>query len=78
MGGIVRDFVKFDDEATTLDRFAEAAMRAYRIAMTPPMGPVLLTVGAELQESLVTNRASLRIPELVTGLAAPGRGWRRP
>ena len=72
MGSIVRDFVKFDDEATTLERFAEAAMRAYRIAVTPPMGPVLLTVGAELQESLVNNRAALRIPELV--LASPPQG----
>jgi len=41
--------VKYDDEATTLERFAESAMRAYRIAVTPPMGPVLLTVAAELQ-----------------------------
>jgi thiamine pyrophosphate-dependent acetolactate synthase large subunit-like protein len=64
MGSLVRDFVKFDDEATTLERFAEAAMRAYRIAMTPPMGPVLLTVSAELQESMVA-RGSVRIPELV-------------
>lgn len=72
MGSIVRDFVKFDDEATTLERFAEAAMRAYRIAVTPPMGPVLLTVGAELQESLITNRAALRIPELV--IPSPPQG----
>ena len=76
MGSIVRDFVKFDDEATTLERFAEAAMRAYRIAMTPPMGPVLLDVDAELQESLIANRASSRIPELVAGVAAAGRGGR--
>ena len=46
MGSLVRDFVKFDDEATTLERFADSAMRAYRIAMTPPMGPVLLVVDA--------------------------------
>jgi acetolactate synthase I/II/III large subunit len=72
MGAIVRDFVKFDDEATTLERFGEAAMRAYRIAMTPPMGPVLLTVSAELQESLVTNPAALRIPELA--MPAPPQG----
>jgi acetolactate synthase I/II/III large subunit len=71
MGSIVRDFVKFDDEATTLERFAEASMRAYRIAMTPPMGPVLLTVSAELQESMVA-RGSVRIPELT--LAAPPQG----
>jgi acetolactate synthase I/II/III large subunit len=71
MGAIVRHFVKFDDEATTLERFAESAMRAYRIAMTPPMGPVLLTVSAELQESMVA-RGSLRIPELA--MPAPPQG----
>jgi thiamine pyrophosphate-dependent acetolactate synthase large subunit-like protein len=70
MGLLVRSFVKYDDEATTLERFAESAMRAYRIAMTPPMGPVLLTVGAELQESLVTTEP--RIPELT--LPAPPQG----
>jgi hypothetical protein len=41
MGLLVRSFVKYDDEATTLERFAESAMRAYRIAVTPPMGPVV-------------------------------------
>jgi acetolactate synthase I/II/III large subunit len=71
MGAIVRDFVKFDDEATNLERFAEASMRAYRIAMTPPMGPVLLTVSAELQESIVP-RGSVRIPELT--LSSPPQG----
>jgi thiamine pyrophosphate-dependent acetolactate synthase large subunit-like protein len=70
MGLLVRSFVKYDDEATTLERFAESAMRAYKIAMTPPMGPVVLTVGAELQESIVTSEP--RIPELV--LPAPPQG----
>jgi thiamine pyrophosphate-dependent acetolactate synthase large subunit-like protein len=70
MGLLVRSFVKFDDEATNLERFAEAAMRAYKIAMTPPMGPVVLTVAAELQESIVTNEP--RIPELV--VPAPPQG----
>ena len=72
MGSLVRDYVKFDDEATTLERFAESAMRAYRIAMTPPMGPVLLVVDAALQESRMTDRAALRIPALT--LAAPPQG----
>ncbi len=71
MGLLVRSFVKFDDEATTLERFADSAMRAYEIAMTPPMGPVVLTVAAELQESIVTNEP--RIPELVDAGAAAGR-----
>src|SRR6185503_17340633 len=70
MGLLVRSFVKFDDEATNLERFAEATMRAYKIAMTPPMGPVVLTVAAELQESIVTNEP--RIPELV--VPAPPQG----
>jgi thiamine pyrophosphate-dependent acetolactate synthase large subunit-like protein len=72
MGSLVRDFVKFDDEATTLERFAESAMRAYRIAMTPPMGPTLLVVDAGLQESLIRDRASLRIPAL--SMASPPQG----
>ena len=64
MGSLVRDFVKFDDEATTLERFAESAMQAYRIAMTPPRGPVVLVVDAVLQESMVADRARPRIPAL--------------
>ncbi len=72
MGSIVRDFVKFDDEATTLERFAESAMQAYRIAMTPPMGPALLVVDAVLQESPLQERARPRIPALT--LASPPQG----
>jgi acetolactate synthase-1/2/3 large subunit len=70
MGALVRDFVKFDDEATTLERFAESAMRAYRIALTPPMGPALLVVDAGLQEMQVADRSRLRIPA-VTKTAPP-------
>ena len=73
MGSLVRDFVKFDDEATTLERFAESAMQAYRIAMTPPRGPVVLVVDAALQESQIADRARPRIPDPVDGLAAAGR-----
>jgi acetolactate synthase-1/2/3 large subunit len=72
MGSLVRDFVKFDDEATTLERFAESAMQAYRIAMTPPMGPVVLVVDAALQESRVADRERPRIPALT--LASPPQG----
>jgi thiamine pyrophosphate-dependent acetolactate synthase large subunit-like protein len=72
MGSLVRDFVKFDDEATTLERFAESAMQAYRIAMTPPRGPVLLAVDAVLQESRIPERARPRIP--VLSMASPPQG----
>jgi acetolactate synthase-1/2/3 large subunit len=64
MGALVRDFVKWDDEPSTLDRFAQAAMRGYAIGLSPPRGPTLLVVDAALQE-LPIDRAALRMPVLV-------------
>jgi len=72
MGSLVRDYVKFHDEATTLQRFADSAMRAYRFALTPPMGPVMLTVDAQLQEAPIADRSRLRVP--VLSLASPPQG----
>src|SRR5437763_8126707 len=61
---IVRDYVKWDDQPTSLQHFAESAVRAYKIAVTPPMGPVLLSLDAELQENPIPEAESLRIPKL--------------
>jgi len=61
---LVRDFVKWDDQPASLQHFAESAVRAYKIAMTPPMGPVLLSLDAELQENPIRDRDRLRIPRL--------------
>ena len=61
---LVRDFVKWDDQPASLQHFAESAVRAYKVAMTPPMGPVLLSLDAELQENPIRDRAGLRIPAL--------------
>src|ERR1700741_2194386 len=36
-GAICRDFVKWDDQPTSLQHFAESMLRAYKVAMTPPM-----------------------------------------
>ena len=41
---IVRDFVKWDDQPTSLQHFAESAVRAYKVATTPPMAPVMLSL----------------------------------
>jgi acetolactate synthase-1/2/3 large subunit len=60
----VRDFVKWDDQPTSLQHFAESAVRAYKITMTPPMGPVMLALDAELQENPITEEEHLRIPKL--------------
>src|SRR5690242_17764130 len=48
IGALTRDFTKWDDQPTSLQHFAESAVRAYKVAVTPPMAPVLLSLDAEL------------------------------
>jgi acetolactate synthase I/II/III large subunit len=62
MGALARDYVKWDDEPTTVPRFGESALRAYQIAMTPPMGPTLLVVDSALQAQQL--KAQLHVPKL--------------
>jgi acetolactate synthase I/II/III large subunit len=69
---MVRDYVKWDDTPQSLQHFAESAMRAYKIAMTPPMEPVLLVADSELQENPVPDGAALHIPKLT--VADPPQG----
>jgi acetolactate synthase-1/2/3 large subunit len=69
---MVRDFIKWDDLPASLQHFAESAVRAYKIAMTPPMMPVLLVADGALQEDPISPEVSLRIPKLT--LAAPPQG----
>jgi acetolactate synthase I/II/III large subunit len=61
---IVRDFVKWDDQPTSLQHFAESAVRAYKVSITPPMAPVMLSLDAELQENPIADAETLRIPKL--------------
>jgi thiamine pyrophosphate-dependent acetolactate synthase large subunit-like protein len=65
MGAIVRDFMKMDDEPTNIDVFGNVAMRAYTFGRTPPMGPTLLVVDSELQESAVADPSKLSVPRLI-------------
>jgi thiamine pyrophosphate-dependent acetolactate synthase large subunit-like protein len=69
---IVRDFIKWDDAPGSLQHFAESAVRAYQFAMTPPYGPVLLTVDTDLQEDELPATGKPRIPAL--HLNAPPQG----
>ena len=64
---MVRDYIKWDDEPASLQHFAESAVRAYKIAMTPPVGPVVLTVDAEMAERPIpdADQGHLHIPRLV-------------
>jgi len=60
---LVRDFVKWDDQPVSLQHFAESATRAYKVATTPPMAPVMLSLDAELQENPIPDLKALRIPK---------------
>jgi thiamine pyrophosphate-dependent acetolactate synthase large subunit-like protein len=60
---LVRDFVKWDDCPASLQHFAESTVRAYKIATTPPMEPVLITADIDLQENAIHDD-DLRIPKL--------------
>ena len=63
---ILRDFVKWDDCPISLGHFAESAVRAYKIAMTPPMMPVALVADVGLQDDPMPAGERLRIPKLGT------------
>ncbi|NOT25086.1 MAG: twin-arginine translocation signal domain-containing protein [Acidobacteria bacterium] len=66
---MVRDYTKWDDLPISLTHFAESAVRGYKIAMTPPMGPVVLVADSHLQEAGVEEHGPLRMPRLT--LARP-------
>src|ERR1700736_2982216 len=61
---LVRDFVKWDDLPASLTHFGESAVRAYTIAMTPPMAPVLLVLDSELQDRPIPANEKLVVPKL--------------
>ena len=61
---MVRDYTKWDDFPWSLTHFAESAVRAYQIALTPPMAPVVLVLDGGLQEHPVSRHEALAIPKL--------------
>ena len=69
---MVRDYSKWDDLPISLPHFAESAVRAYQIALTPPYGPVLIVADSDLQETPVDANLKLRIPKLT--LSSPPAG----
>src|SRR5438445_3283581 len=68
---IVRDFLKWDDYPVSLQHFAESTVRAYKVAMMPPMEPVMIGVDIDLQEEEI-HEQSLRIPKLARSRPSQG------
>lgn len=68
---MVRDYIKWDDTPASLQHFAESTVRAYKIATTPPMEPVLVMADIELQEEAVHEPAP-KIPKRSRSAAPVG------
>jgi acetolactate synthase I/II/III large subunit len=62
---MVRDYIKWDDSPTSLQHFAESAVRAYKTAMTVPREPVLLVADLGLQETGIKDEKALHIPKTI-------------
>jgi acetolactate synthase-1/2/3 large subunit len=69
---MVRDFTKWDDLPMSLEHFAESAVRAYKVAMTPPTLPVVLVADGELQENPIPSDLKMHIPKLTTAMPPVG------
>jgi acetolactate synthase-1/2/3 large subunit len=66
INALVRDFTKWDDTPVSLQHFAQSFVRAYKIAMTPPYGPVAISLDAGLQQEPIRNNGEkLYIPRYV-------------
>lgn len=50
-GNAVRDYVKWDDQPTSLGSLPDSLLRAYRVATTEPKAPVYVCLDAALQEA---------------------------
>jgi acetolactate synthase-1/2/3 large subunit len=69
---MVRDYTKWDDAPWSLTHFAESAVRAYKVAMTPPMAPVVLVVDGHLQEAPIEGHEKLSVPRLTLPVLPQG------
>ncbi len=61
---MIRDFVKWDDQPASLRHFGESLVRGYKLAVTPPMAPVMITADTELQEGELDPKAAPGVPKL--------------
>src|SRR5437764_13516566 len=61
INALVRDFTKWDDQPVSLQHFAQSMVRAYKIATTPPYGPVMISLDAGLQQEPVRTHGSQKL-----------------
>ena len=59
LGALVRGYTKWDDQPASVPSALEAIVRGYRIATTPPHGPVYICLDAALQEEHLPSPVAL-------------------
>ena len=73
INAIVRDYTKWDDTPVSAQHFAQSFVRMYKIATTPPYGPVMMSLDGGLQTEPVHDYGQpLYIPKFFA--AAPPQG----
>jgi len=66
INALVRDFTKWDDTPVSAQHFAQSFVRMYKIATTPPYGPVMMSLDAGLQQEPIRDLGQkLYIPRFV-------------
>ena len=74
INALVRDFTKWDDQPVSLQHFSQSFVRAYKYAMTPPYGPVMLALDAGVQQaSIKPDEKDLYTPRYVRAVTAARR-----
>ena len=69
IAGIVRSFTKWDTHSKTLTEVLHAIQEGYRQAITPPCGPALVVVDAELQKEEARDmQVPTYVPPQITGI----------
>jgi thiamine pyrophosphate-dependent acetolactate synthase large subunit-like protein len=58
-GNQVRDYTKWDDQPASVASIPESMLRAYRIAVTEPQGPVYVCFDVEVQEEQIAKPLTL-------------------
>jgi acetolactate synthase I/II/III large subunit len=67
---LVRDMIKWDDNPISMAGWTDAAVRAYRIAMTPPYGPVAVVI--DENRHVEPMPAGMRVPNFSMPAAPQG------
>src|SRR5689334_25448344 len=52
-GALIRAYSKWDDQPASVEAALDSMLRAHRMALTPPCGPVYICLDAALQESRI-------------------------